>query len=52
MGLKVTTDTSKLPPPNPKFTSPAMGSWQPDYSKYAPELGNRLRQAMEKPIYD
>jgi hypothetical protein len=52
--LQVTTDTSGLPPVNPKFTSPAMGGWQPDYSKYDPELGRQVRRAVEKEraIYD
>jgi len=51
-GLKVTTDTSGLPPVNPKFINPAMGDWQPDYSKYEPRLAGYVRQAVEKAIYD
>ncbi len=42
-----------LPAPARNFQSPAAGSrWQPDYSKYAPELATQLRQAVERPIYD
>ena len=53
MGLQVTLDTSHLPPANPKFQSPAMGGrWQPDYGKYAPELGTALQEAVGKAIYD
>lgn len=42
-----------LPAPAKDFQSPAAGGrWQPDYAKYAPELGAQVRQAVEKPIYD
>lgn len=51
-GYKITTDAKGLPPANPKFSSPAMGGWEPDYSKYAPELGAALKQKVERAIYD
>lgn len=45
-----------LPGPAKNFQSPAGGSkWQPDYSKYEPQLGQQVRQAVqraEKAIYD
>ncbi len=52
-GLQVTTSAGGLPPVNPKFQSPALAApYQPDYSKYAPELGQQLRRAVERAIYD
>ena len=45
-----------LPAPAKNFQSPAEGgNWQPDYSKYEPQLGQQVRQAVrgaEKAIYD
>ena len=42
-----------LPTPAKNFQSPAQGgTWQPDYTKYAPELGHQVRGAVEKAIYD
>jgi hypothetical protein len=42
-----------LPAPAKNFQSPAQGGqWQPDISKYAPDLGRQVRQAVEKAIYD
>jgi hypothetical protein len=44
-----------VPPAGPRnnFVSPAAGGkWAPDYSKYAPELAGRLRQRVERAIYD
>ena len=42
-----------LPAPAKNFQSPAAGGkWQPDYSKYAPELGAQLRHSVERAIYD
>lgn len=43
-----------LPAPAPKFQSPARGGkWQPDYTKYTPELASQVRRAVEgqKAIY-
>ena len=55
-GLQVQQEMGEsLPAPAQKFQSPAQGGqWQPDYSKYTPELAGRLRQAVEgqKAIYD
>ena len=49
----VTGSAAGLPPVNPKFQSPALGmAYQPDYARYAPELGPQVRRAVEKPIYD
>lgn len=45
-----------LPAPAKNFQSPAAGGqWQPDYAKYAPELGHQVRRAVqgaEKAIFD
>lgn len=44
-----------LPAPAKNFQSPAQGgNWPLDTSKYAPELGRQVRQAVgkEKAIYD
>jgi SPP1 gp7 family putative phage head morphogenesis protein len=42
-----------LPTPAKNFQSPAAGGrWQPDYSKYAPELAAQLRHSLEQAIYD
>lgn len=46
---------SDLPAPAKKFQSPAQGGkWQPDYTKYPPELASQVRRAVEgqKAIYD
>ena len=53
-GLQVQqTMRSGLPAPARNFQSPAAGGkWQPDYRKYAPELGAQLRQGVERAIYD
>lgn len=41
-----------VPPPNDKFASPAAGEkFSPDYGKYAPELGQALREKVET-LYD
>lgn len=51
-GLKMSQGLAGLPAASPKFQSPAAGGkWQPDYSKYAPELGREVRQAVQA-IYD
>lgn len=51
--MQVTTSYGGLPPVNPKFQSPAMGTaYQPNYAKYAPELRAHLQEAVEKGIYD
>ncbi len=43
---------SDLPPPSPKFASPAADTpWSPDYGKYPPELAARLREKVEA-LYD
>ena len=45
--------TGHLPRPQNDFVSPAAGGrWQPDYGKYAPELGAALQEAAGKAIYD
>ena len=42
-----------LPQPQNDFVSPAAGGrWQPDFSKYAPELGAALQQSVERAIYE
>jgi hypothetical protein len=53
-GLRVTQNTGGLPPANPKFTSPALGGWEPDYSKYEPGLASQVQRAVtkERAIYD
>ncbi|MBI4643997.1 MAG: minor capsid protein, partial [Deltaproteobacteria bacterium] len=52
-GLKVSTETAGLPTAAKNFQSPAAGeSWQPEYDKYAPELGAALQQRVERAIYD
>jgi SPP1 gp7 family putative phage head morphogenesis protein len=39
--------------PTNKFVSPAAGQdWQPDYGKYAPELGEQVQRRVERAIYD
>ncbi len=47
-GLEVQSGLDGLPPPEGRFVSPAAGEWQPDLSRYAPEL----RERVEKAIYD
>ena len=55
-GIQVQREMGEsLPAPAPKFQSPARGSaWEPDYTKYAPELAAQVQRRVEgqKAIYD
>jgi SPP1 gp7 family putative phage head morphogenesis protein len=51
-GWAVRTDWQGLPPPSPKFQSPAAGEkFSPDYGKYAPEIGAGLETRVRE-IHD
>lgn len=45
-GLKVSQDLPQTPGPRNNFASPAAGDWDPDLSKYAEELREKLQDAL------
>jgi SPP1 gp7 family putative phage head morphogenesis protein len=54
-GMTVSQGVPPAGGPRNNFVSPAAGGkWQPDYTKYAPELASQVRRAVEgqKAIYD
>ena len=47
-GLSISYAMPQNVAPSPKFSGPGLGGgWEPDYNRYAPELAQQVRRAVE-----